>query len=238
MTLSEITPAAKKILITGATRGCGLALTNWLLQKGHVVIGCGTNGKLVTFFKGMFNHPSELFCIDITDDKMVEGWAKEVTKRIGAVDLVINNAAIINKNSPLWKVSDEELDLVLKTNVRGLVNIIRHFLPPMIDKEKGVIANISSYWGREGSANVGPYCASKFAVEGLTQSLAAELPSGMGAVAVNPGIINTDMLQSCFGASAEKYPLPENWAEIAGPFFLSLGEKDNGRSLTVGSTNT
>jgi len=96
-----------------------------------------------------------------------------------------------------------------------------------------VIANFSSGWGRSTSPEVAPYCATKYAVEGLTLALAQELPAGMCAVPLNPGIINTDMLQSCFGENAASYPTPEKWARKAVPFLLGLGPKDNGKSLTA-----
>jgi NAD(P)-dependent dehydrogenase (short-subunit alcohol dehydrogenase family) len=78
----------------------------------------------------------------------------------------------------------------------------------MIRRGSGVIVNFSSGWGRSVSAEVAPYCASKWAVERLTRALAEELPSGLAAVPLNPGIINTEMLQSCFGADAQNYPEP------------------------------
>lgn len=68
-----------------------------------------------------------------------------------------------------------------------------------------IIVNISSGWGRSTSPEVAPYCASKWAIEGLTQALAQELPSGMVTVALNPGIIHTDMLNICFGEEAKYY---------------------------------
>ena len=80
-----------------------------------------------------------------------------------------------------------------------------------------------------------PYCASKWAIEGLTQALAQELPSGLAAIAVNPGIIDTDMLRSCFGADARQYPDPRKWAEQTVPFLLQLGAEDNGKPLTAPS---
>ena len=111
--------------------------------------------------------------------------------------------------------------------------MIRHFLPAMLKRKSGEVVNISSGWGRSTDAEVAPYCATKWAIEGLTQSLAQELPSGMAAVALNPGIINTDMLRSCFGGSASSYPSPQQWAKCAVPFLLSLGPKDNGKQLTA-----
>ncbi len=96
-----------------------------------------------------------------------------------------------------------------------------------------MIVNFSSGWGRSTSPEVAPYCATKFAVEGLTKSLAQELPQGMAAVPLNPGIINTEMLQSAFGDSAASYPDPDQWAATAVPFVLGLGPADNGRSLSI-----
>ena len=74
---------------------------------------------------------------------------------------------------------------------------------------------------------------SKWAIEGLTKALAAELPKGMAAVPLNPGTIDTDMLRSCWADGAEGHPKAEAWAEKAAPYILQLGAKDNGKSLSV-----
>ena len=103
----------------------------------------------------------------------------------------------------------------------------------MIKRGSGVIVNLSSGWGRSTDAEVAPYCATKWAIEGLTQALAQELPPGVAAIALNPGVIDTDMLRSCFGGSASSYPSPQQWAKRAVPFLLKLGPKDNGQPLTV-----
>ncbi len=124
---------------------------------------------------------------------------------------------------------------MIDVNVKGVTNLIRHFVPAMIKRRSGVIVNFSSGWGRATDAAVAPYCATKWAIEGLTQALAQELPPGMAAVPLNPGIIDTEMLRSCFGASASNYPAPQSWAKAAVPFLLKLGPADNGRPLTVSS---
>jgi NAD(P)-dependent dehydrogenase (short-subunit alcohol dehydrogenase family) len=103
----------------------------------------------------------------------------------------------------------------------------------MIRRRSGVIVNFSSGWGRSTDAEVAPYCATKWAIEGLTQALAQELPSGMSAVALNPGIIATDMLRSCFGGSVSSYPKPEIWAKNAAPFLLHINSTDNGKPMTA-----
>ncbi len=140
---------------------------------------------------------------------------------------------MINSNNQLWNVSAGDFDCVIDTNIKGVANVIRHFVPAMVERSSGVIVNLSSGWGRSTSPKVAPYCATKWAIEGLTRALAQELPRGMAAVPLNPGIIDTDMLRSCFGGDAASYPNPQRWAQSAVPFLLGLGPKDNGQPLTV-----
>jgi NAD(P)-dependent dehydrogenase (short-subunit alcohol dehydrogenase family) len=170
--------------------------------------------------------------VDVRTEAVVALWAEEILAE-GPVDLLINNAALINANAPLWKVPAREFDDLMDVNVKGTANVIRHFLPAMLARQSGVVVNISSGWGRSVSAQVAPYCASKWAIEGLTRALAEELPAGMAAIPLNPGIIDTEMLRSCFGNSASAYPTARQWAERAVPFLLQLGPEDNGQALTV-----
>jgi len=118
-------------------------------------------------------------------------------------------------------------------NVSGVFHVIRAFVPGMINKKSGVIVNLSSGWGRSTSPDVAPYCASKWAIEGLTQSLSHDLPKGLAAVALNPGIIDTEMLRSTFGSGAGHYPSPEKWSRNAAPFLMGLTSRHNGQALTV-----
>ena len=103
----------------------------------------------------------------------------------------------------------------------------------MIEHGTGVVVNLSSGWGRSVAAEVASYCASKWAIEGLTQALAADLPPGLAAVPLNPGVINTDLLQSCFGDSAQDFRDADQWAETAVPFLLKIDAADNGKALTA-----
>ena len=122
---------------------------------------------------------------------------------------------------------------MIDVNIKGVANVIRHFVPAMIENGSGVIVNFSSGWGRSTSPEIAPYCATKWAIEGLTQALAQELPAGMAAIPLNPGVINTEMLQSCLGGAASGYPTAEQWAETAVPMILKLGPNDNGRPMTI-----
>ncbi|MGC9034596.1 MAG: SDR family oxidoreductase [Verrucomicrobiia bacterium] len=221
------------VVITGATKGLGRAMVDEFVRLGYIVSGCGRNKTLVEQLQKRYPAPHCFKTVDVSSDNDVKIWADSVCKTIGTPDLVLNNAAVINRNAPLWKLSAEEFDAVIDINIKGVANVIRHFVPRMIEKGSGIIVNFSSGWGRTTDAEVAPYCATKWAIEGLTQALAQELPSPLAAVPLNPGIINTDMLKSCFGSSANNYPTPEEWAKKAVPFLLSLNRNHNGQQLTV-----
>jgi NAD(P)-dependent dehydrogenase (short-subunit alcohol dehydrogenase family) len=226
-------PQGKVILITGATRGLGRAMVDEFARLGHTVVGCGRSAKDIEQLRRAFPTPHDFRSLDVSSDEDVKSWATVVLASHGAPDLLLNNAGVINRNAPLWEVPASEFNQVIGVNLKGVANVIRYFVPAMVKQGRGVIVNFSSGWGRSTSSEVAPYCATKWAVEGLTQALAQELPSGMAAVPLNPGIIDTDMLRSCFGGSASSYPSAEEWARLAVPFLLRLGPDENGKQLTV-----
>jgi len=223
----------KRIVLTGASRGLGRAMAEGFIAAGHVVVGCARTAEAIAGLNKRFGPPHRFDVVDVSRDDEVQAWAAAALANGPPPDLLINNAALINRNARLWDVPAEEFSRVVDVNLKGVANVIRHFVPAMVARRRGVIVNFSSYWGRSVAAEVAPYCATKWAVEGLTAALAEELPPGMAAVALNPGVIDTDMLRSCFGQSAGSYLGPNRWAEDAVPFILSLGPEHNGQSLTV-----
>ncbi|MDE3066601.1 MAG: SDR family oxidoreductase [Verrucomicrobiota bacterium] len=223
----------KTVVITGVTRGLGRAMAEEFIRLGHVVVGCGRSEAGVARWRAEFQPPHEFDVVDVAVDEEVATWAGKVLASRGAPDLLLNNAALITRNAPLWEIGAEEFSGVVDVNLKGVANVIRHFVPAMVRCQRGVIVNFSSGWGRSADAGVAPYCATKWAIEGLTRALALELPPGMAAVPLNPGIIDTDMLRSCFGGSAANYPGPREWAQNAVRFLLNLGPADNGRPLTA-----
>lgn len=231
--MAPLADSKRIIIITGASRGLGKALATGFAELGHTVIGCARGASELERLKKHLGPQHRFSVVDVTSDDQVHAWAKQSLQETGPPDLLINNAAVINRNEKLWNISAAEFDQLMAVNVNGTANVVRHFVPAMVAARKGVIVNFSSGWGRSVSAEVAPYCATKWAIEGLTQALAAELPEGMCAVPLNPGIINTEMLQSCFASGAEMYPKPSEWAREAVPFILSLGAKHNGQPATV-----
>jgi len=231
--MNQDLPRRKVIVITGCTRGLGRALAGCLAERGHTVVGCGRSRSGVHELHRTFGFPHSFTVVDVSSDLQVRAWAKQVLANYGPPDMLINNAGAANSPRPLWEVSSEEFSRVVDVNIKGIANTVRYFVPAMIQCRKGVVVNFSSEWGRTTSAGVAPYCGSKWAVEGLTKALAMELPEGLTAVAYSPGIVCTDMLRLCFGDAAAQYPSPEQWAEKATPHLLSLGAKQNGRSLAM-----
>lgn len=222
-----------RIVITGVTRGLGRAMASGFAGLGHRVLGCGRDEAALDALRDELGAGHALDRLDVTRDDEVAAWAAEAVRRDGAPDLVLNNAAVITRRAPLWEVPAEEFSRIVDVNVKGVVNVTRAFLPSMIDRGRGVVVNFSSGWGHSTGPHVAPYCATKFAVEGLTQALAQELPPGLAAIPLSPGIIHTDMLETAMGESASSYPGPEEWAATAVPYILGLGPKDNGRSLRI-----
>lgn len=224
---------SKTIVLTGCTRGLGRALVEYFVAAGHMVFGCGRSRDGVAALGEAVGAGGDFSVVDVADGAAVGAWACEVLERGSAPDLLINNAGVMARSAPMWELPPEEFDHVIDVNVKGTANVLRHFVPAMAQRNLGVIVNLSSGWGRSTAPDAAAYCASKWAVEGLTQALAQEIPDGMAAVALDPGIIHTDMLRECFGEEAADYPSPAEWVQRAGPFLLGLTARENGLAATV-----
>lgn len=225
----------RRVLITGVSRGLGRAMVDEFIRLGHIVVGCARSQEAVATLSDQYKLPHRFDSVDVSDDNQVAGWAKVVIDSGGPPDLIVNNAATISPNALLWETPADEFSEIVDVNIKGVFHVIRHFVPAMIEREQGVIVNFSSGWGRSTSPQVGPYCTTKWAIEGFSRALADELPYGMASIPLNPGIIHTDLLESCFGDSASSYPSPKSWASKAVPFLLELDHADNGDPLTAPS---
>ena len=223
----------QNIIITGVTKGLGMALAKQYIKQGHMVIGCGRNANVIGSMSDLYSKNTDFQVLDISNYKQVSSWAQDIINKYGSPDYLINNAGVINKNNYLWNISPDEFSSVIDINIKGVYNTIKEFVPGMIAKGKGTVVNLSSGWGRSTSPEVAPYCSSKWAIEGLSKSLAQELPDRITCVALNPGVIDTDMLRSCWKDQAAQYEDPENWAKRAAPFILNINNNDSGASLTV-----
>ncbi|MEZ0386663.1 MAG: SDR family oxidoreductase [Verrucomicrobium sp.] len=225
--------ASQHVVITGVSRGLGRAMVEGFASLGWTVSGCCRSSAAVEALRHAFPAPHFFAQVDVSREAEVAEFCAGILASHSTPDLVLNNAAIINRNAPLWELAPEEIDTIVDVNIKGAIAMIRHLAPAMLARTGGVIVNFSSGWGRSTSPEVAPYCATKWAIEGLSQAMAQETSGKIAVVALNPGIIDTEMLRSCFGSEAGGYPDAKRWAKKAVPFLAALSVKDNGKSLTA-----
>lgn len=204
-----------------------------LIARGWIVCGCARSESVVEELTAQFPSPHQFSAVGVSDNTAVDTWVQSAIALHGAPDLLINNAAVINRPCPLWEVPHDEFSKVVDVNIKGSYYVIRYAVPHMIARGEGIIVNLSSGWGRSTSPEVAPYCASKFAIEGLSSALAQELPEGLACVAASPGVIDTDMLRTSWGEAASAYQGVDEWAKSAIPFLENLTISDNEKSLSI-----
>jgi NAD(P)-dependent dehydrogenase (short-subunit alcohol dehydrogenase family) len=183
-------------LITGASKGLGLNLTNLLLSLGHKVIT--TTRNAASLENGITINRDNLYplTMDITSDQEVKKSIALGIAHFGRIDVVVNNAGYAFVGS-MEEMTDEEFRSTLDVNLFGTVNIIRNVMPYLRKQGSGHVINISSNAGYVGFANASSYNAAKFAVIGLTEALADEVrPFGIKVTVVAPGQFRTDFMNT------------------------------------------
>ncbi|MBK0347596.1 3-oxoacyl-[acyl-carrier-protein] reductase [Aerococcaceae bacterium zg-ZJ1578] len=182
-------------LVTGSSRGIGLAIAKNLASQGHQVIlnsRSPIQEEVLTQFKE-FDQPVGTVIGNIGDFQDAERMVQEIKEQYGQVDVLINNAGI-TKDGLLMRMSEEDYDAVLQTNLKGAFNMCRHIVPLMLKKRTGTIINMTSVVGITGNAGQVNYAASKAGLIGLTKALAREVaPRSITVNAIAPGFIETDM---------------------------------------------
>jgi len=203
----------KTWFITGASRGFGALVADLALQQGDAVVATARNPKQITDRFG--EHPNLLsVALDVTDEAQAEVAANAGIARFGTIDVLLNNAGF-GLMGAVEEASAAEIEAVYRTNVFGLLNVTRAVLPHMRERRSGRVLNISSIGGYRGAAGFGIYSSTKFAVEGLSEALHAELePLGVHVTVVEPGYFRTDFLDA---ASLSVSPnVIEDYAATAG----------------------
>ena len=230
-TSSAPTAEKKTIALSGVSRGLGRALVGAFAKRGHFVYGCARNAAAIGELQNEYSGSGEFSVIDVAGEDEIQAWASQITEQNGCPDILINNAAVVHRPCKLWEIPAKEAETLFEVNVLGVLNAFRAFVPAFLQKGSGMIINISSGAGRMGLPQIGAYCGTKWAVEGLTKSLATELPEGIGTVALSPGMVDTDMLRTCYGDEAASHHSAEEWASVAADYILGIGPEQSGESL-------
>jgi 3-oxoacyl-[acyl-carrier protein] reductase len=190
-------------LVTGASRGIGRATADWLKTLGGDVFGTATSESGAEAISERLGDGRGLV-LDVTDGEAIGEAIKAVNERAGAVTVLVNNAAI-TRDQLLMRLTDDDWDAVLETNLRGVMRMTRACVRGMLKARSGRIVNVSSVVGYSGNPGQSNYAAAKAGVAGFTRSIAQELGTrGITANVVAPGFIDTDMTRSLDEAQRER----------------------------------
>ncbi len=199
--------------ITGASRGFGIEIAREALRRGHHVVATARTPDPLSDILGPSDHLLVL-PLDITDEAQAQAAVEEAIERFGRIDVLVNNAGV-GLLGAVEEASDAETRTVFDVNVHGTLSVTRAVLPYLRAQRSGTIITITSSGGFVSRAGWGVYCATKFALEGISEALKAELaPLGIGVIAIEPGGFRTDALDTSSLAAATL--VIDDYADTAG----------------------
>ncbi|MBM7783750.1 SDR family NAD(P)-dependent oxidoreductase [Tenggerimyces flavus] len=210
--------------VTGASRGLGRALTAAALEAGHDVVATARTPAQLDSLAVLYPNSLRTLALDVTDPAAVSAAIATTLSWHGRVDVVVNNAGYANI-APVETMDPADFRAQLEANFFGTVSVTRAVLPTMRAQRSGHVLQISSIGGRAGAPGVSAYQAAKWAVEGFSEALAAEVaPFGVKLTIVEPGAMRTDWA----GSSMRIDPLPAEYEATVGQLAAHL-RRVNGR---------
>lgn len=199
----------KTILVTGATAGFGKAIATRFAKEGYTVCITGRRSERLAELKAelekQYNAKVITLCFDIRDRKQVENALNDFKQQVPYIDILVNNAGLASGLSTIDEGDIDDWEKMIDTNVKGLLYVTRQIAPMMRDQAHGHIINIGSTAGKQVYKNGNVYCATKFAVEALNQSMRIDLlPYGIKVTAINPGMAETEFSLVRFKGDTER----------------------------------
>jgi 3-oxoacyl-[acyl-carrier protein] reductase len=195
-----MTLAGQTAIVTGGDRGIGRAICFALAKEGaNIVIAARNESKSRETLDRLKGMGSKAFAIqtDVRNEEDVRHLISRTIDECGRLDILVNNAGVAYKK-PLEDTTLEEYDITMDTNLKGIFLCTKYAIPYIRKSKNGKIINISSVGGLRGIPEFSVYCASKFAVNGITEAIASELEGQIKVYSVCPGAVDTDMYRSLF----------------------------------------
>lgn len=190
-----MTKENKTVLITGATSGIGKATVELLAQYGYRLIICGRRKKNLQEVSERLRKLTEVQTLefDVRDNNAVVNALNSIPNKWKQIGILINNAGNAHGFAPIESGNIEDWDTMIDSNVKGLLYISRFIIPQMVERKSGHIINIGSIAGKEVYPNGNVYCASKYAVDAITQGMRIDLNKhNIKVSSINPGLVNTE----------------------------------------------
>ncbi len=184
-------------LVTGATGGLGTAMCQKLHSDGYRVVANYRNPEKAKVWKEKLSgegYDIDMFQGDVCDFESTKNMVDEIKEKVGVIDILVNNAGI-TRDKPFHKMSKEDWDAVISTNLTSVFNCTRNVIEPMREQTYGRIINISSVNGQRGQYGQANYSSAKAGMHGFTKTLAMEVAKkGVTVNTISPGYIATDMV--------------------------------------------
>ncbi|MCE9673137.1 oxidoreductase [Myxococcus stipitatus] len=214
---------SKVWLITGSSRGLGRDLTQAALDAGHRVVATARNPEQLKDFVDRYGDRVRAVALDVTDPAAARSAVATAVSAFGRLDVVVNNAGYANV-APIEDADMDDFRKQFETNFFGVLNVTRAALPVLRGQRDGHIIQISSIGGRMGTPGIGSYQSAKWAVEGLSEVLAAEVaPLGIRVTLIEPGGMRTDWA----GASMSIHDIPDDYQPTVGEVTKRLRKSDD-----------
>src|SRR5271156_1503962 len=230
--LENMTQSIQRVwFVTGASTGFGRLLAEEVLKAGGKVVATARKIEKVADLEAHYPTTALGLALDVTDAGQVDFAATQAIAKFGRVDVLVNNAGY-GVAGAIEEVSEAEFMPMFDPNVFGLLKVTRAFLPHLRKQRSGHILNISSIGGLIGGQGIGMYNATKFAVEGLSEALAAELaPLGIRVTVIEPGPFRTDFLGRSGVIAKTRIPDYDSTAGTMRKYFAENDGKQRGDPL-------
>ena len=222
----------KVVVLTGASSGIGYSLLKYFISEGAIVYASSRNEREITDEDKQECH-FEL--LDLSNEVNVEEYTKIILQKENRVDILINNAGVAHNLALIEEMNWEMFNSIIKDNVMPTFNMIKYIMPIMKKNNSGTIINISSRAGRRAVPKLSAYTAAKFAVRGLTESVAKEVQeTGIKCVTISPAGVNTGMRAMVFGKEdAENQQDTSRITEIISKILLGKLQVSNGSDIVI-----